>query len=245
MPLEAAEIDQYRNLDYQDTLGYLAHVNLGSLRIRQTNISGVQVTIRTESGDRLSKLHNTSIERAVATVTAAGHNLPPINFYLCSDDYIPNVAMKTYTGNNPSPVIFLGPNMWAKNPMLRNTGNLVVGGVGRSGQRGVANQQYDGTSRFFGNPRQKAQGETIVIHELGHILHEMNNPGVFWEEQQAIDDGQARSPNGAGWIAASASVSAYAGKNALEFVAEVFAGIVTGKNYDATVMAPYRALGGP
>ena len=244
MPLGAAQINQYRTREWKHTLPYLAKVDTGSLKIKQSFISGVQVKIRTESGDQLSKLHKTSIERAVATVTAAGHALPPLDFYLCADINIPNVAMKTYTGANATPVIFLGPKMWAKNPMQPNSGNLVAGGIGTKGQRGIADQQYDGTSRFFGNPGQKAQGETIVIHELGHVLHEMNNPGVFWEDQQAAE-AQNASPNGAGWADASVSVSAYAGKNPLEFVAEVFSGIVVGKNYAATVTGPYAALGGP
>jgi hypothetical protein len=244
MALAQPAIDTLRNREWKQTRTYLSHVNMGSLTVTQITISGVQVRIRKEASDGLADLHRTSIERAVRTVSGAGHQLPALDFYLCSSQNVPNVAMKTYIGNNPAPVIFLGPKMWSKNPMQAGTGTMVTGGVGTSGPRGIADQVYDGTTRFFGNPKQKAQGETIVIHELGHILHEINNPGVFWEEQQAAEQ-QQPSPNAPGWQNLATDVSHYAGNNALEFVAEVFAGTLVGKAYSQQVMAAYAALGGP
>ncbi len=244
MPLGAADIDRYRNREWQQTRQYWSKVHLGSLQREQQAISGVQVTIRTEPGDALAGLHRTSLDRAIKTLVRAGHALPALDFYLCSDQTIPNVAMKTYVGGNPTPVIFLGPKMWSKNPMTRGTDSMIVGGSNPLGPRGVADQVYDGTTRFFGNPKQKAQGETIVIHELGHVLHEINAPGIFWEEQQAAEQ-QKPSPNGTGWQNQSVDVSAYAGRNALEFVAEVFTGRIVGKTYPASVMNVYNALGGP
>lgn len=243
MPLGIIAINNYRNREWKQTLGYMANVAIGSLKISNSTVSGVQVRVRQETADTLAGLHKSSIDSAVRDVVAAGHALPDLDFYLCSNGLIPNVAMKVYTGDTPKPIIFLGPNMWAKNAMQPGTNGVVTGGLG-FGMRGVANQAYDGTQRWFGNPKIKAQGATIVIHELAHILHEINNPGVFWEELQAAE-AQNASPNGAGWQAQSVDVSHYAGKNALEFVAEVFAGKIIGKVYPDTVMDVYRNLGGP
>ena len=208
MALGLAAINTYRNREWKQTLGYFANVNQGALTVATTNVSGVQVRIRKEGGDNLGSLHKHSITHAVQDVAAAGHALPDLDFYLCSSGNIPNVAMKTYTGATPKPVIFLGPNMWAKNAMQPGTNGVITGGIGQDGVRGVANQVYDGTQRWFGNPKQKSQGTTIVVHELGHILHEINNPGVFWEEQQAAEAvGGAPSPNGVGWQNQSVDVS--------------------------------------
>lgn len=42
-----------------------------------------------------------------------------------------------------------------------------------------------------------------------------------------------------------AEVGTYAGTNALEFVAELFAGLFSGKTYSAPIMTQYKLLDGP
>jgi hypothetical protein len=74
----------------------------------------------------------------------------------------------------------------------------------------------------------------VVVHELGHNLHERANEGFFWDGAAA---GAAEPTAG--------TVSNYATKNALEFVAEVFTGKMYGKNYSDVVMAAYAGYGGP
>ena len=244
MPAGPDKIKEFRDTEWKQFYNYLQNVNLTSLKINQTTIEGVSVRIRTSGADDLASLHTKSITTAVTALAKAGYELPPLDFYLCASDTIPNVAMKTYTGGKAAPVILLGPKMWAKNPMMPGTNGMIVGGMAANGVRGVANQAYDGTQRFFGNPKQNAQGACIVIHELGHVLHEYNNPGIFWEEMSAIQRGQP-SPNGNGWQNQSIAVSGYAGNNQLEFVAEVFAGINSGKDYGEAVLAVYGSLGGP
>lgn len=244
MPLGAGDIANYRDRERTQKNAYMS--NVGSFSTTYLTISGVQVHICGESGNALESLHTRSIRTAVADLVAAGYPLPPLDFYLTSSAAVPNVAMKTYKGNNPAPIIFLGPKMWAKNPSVQSMPGLVGGVGGAGGVRGIANQAYDGTTRWFGNPKQKAQGATIVIHELGHVLHEISNPGIFWEEQRAMEARPPQpSPNAAGWRAVATAVSHYAGNNQLEFVAEVFAGRRIGKNYSAAVNTAYTALGGP
>ena len=79
--------------------------------------------------------------------------------------------------------------------------------------------------------------KAVVIHELGHNLHARNNPemvlsGSDLEKNYKMTD-------------ASAKVSAYATKNPLEFVAEVFAGRIYGYPYGDDVMSKYEEWGGP
>jgi hypothetical protein len=246
MPLGAAAIATYRDREWQHAYRYMSNCNLVGVNVKQVTIAGVAVRIRCEVGNGLESLHSKSIRTAVTDVVGAGHALPALDFYLTAGQNVPNVAMKTYTPAGASaPVIFLGPKMWTHNPAVAGSAAAVAGGLGSHGERGVANQAYDGTARFFGNPKQKAQGATIVIHELGHILHEIHNPGVFWEELRAIEAAVAVSPNGPGWMNQSTHVSHYATKNQLEFVAEVFAGRLMGTHYALAVGAVYNALGGP
>ncbi len=74
----------------------------------------------------------------------------------------------------------------------------------------------------------------VVTHELGHNLHELAADTVFWD---AVTN-QVPEP-------LSNQVSNYAGKNKLEFVAEVFTGMMYGRTYAQNVMTRYGALGGP
>jgi len=74
----------------------------------------------------------------------------------------------------------------------------------------------------------------VVTHELGHNLHESSDEGVFWDAvTNATPEPLANQ------------VSNYATKNKLEFVAEVFTGVMYGRTYSTPIMARYAALGGP
>lgn len=78
-----------------------------------------------------------------------------------------------------------------------------------------------------------------AVHEFGHVLFGLKTIDL-WEADR--DTGILRAilkPWQAG-----AEVSDYAGTSPLEFVAEVFAGIMLGKHYSGSVMDFYRALGG-
>jgi hypothetical protein len=73
-----------------------------------------------------------------------------------------------------------------------------------------------------------------IIHEIGHILHERQAGEFFWTITRDL-------PPGTGWQ----EVSQYAGGASREFVAEVFAGAVIGKQFSPTVWAAYRQFRGP
>ena len=74
------------------------------------------------------------------------------------------------------------------------------------------------------------------IHEIGHILHERNLGDGYWEKGALVTSGVATN---------SAEVSGYAGQNKKEFVAEVFAGLILGKNFTGPCKVEYNSYGGP
>lgn len=201
--------------------------------------SSIVMNIGSENGDPLSDLKLKSIWMALDAVAAAGVVLPQIDFFCSSKSGVPCQAFMGNVGGDAVYSVFMGPKTGQHNPQRSENG--VAGGMGAFAGRGVADQQYDGTQRWFGNPRQHAHATTVVIHEIGHILHEMASPALFWEFKLGRQAGavnlQAANQG--------TNVSMYAMNNPLEFVAETFAGLMAGKSYPASVMAFYREAGGP
>jgi hypothetical protein len=79
--------------------------------------------------------------------------------------------------------------------------------------------------------------KAVVIHELGHNLHARSNPDMVLSGSDLEKNYKMTN--------ASEKVSPYATKNPLEFVAEVFTGLVYGYRYDGEVMSKYEEWGGP
>lgn len=78
----------------------------------------------------------------------------------------------------------------------------------------------------------------VTVHELGHLLHQLQNPDAFWalgcdaaSFKQVPDLAQDVSP--------------YAKKALTEYVAEVFTARVLGFQVTDQMLADYRDLGGP
>ena len=78
----------------------------------------------------------------------------------------------------------------------------------------------------------------IIHHEVGHALHAR---GLGLEEYYTIRDNFTRPED----VATALRVSTGAAINTSEFVAETFAGMLAGKDYDPGVKALYQKLGGP
>ncbi len=70
-----------------------------------------------------------------------------------------------------------------------------------------------------------------TIHEVGHLLHEINATDLFWKYK--------------GFAKTAMKVSVYAAKSWKEFVAEVFTAQVLGMPLDNDVVQEYQQLGGP
>lgn len=190
-------------------------------------IAGVQIEIYTDQGTQGDgKLKITGIERAVKMITDKGFALPTLRFILTGADGVENVAFMGDSAGQRAAVVYLGPKIGQQNKKHLT--------------QGVSDAVYDGTQRFFGNPKQTAMVTTVVIHELAHVLHELTAEDQFWTNHEA-----ATMASPLVWGMAAAKVSQYAQKLPLEFVAEAFTGIMVGKKYDQEVKVCYRALGGP
>ncbi len=74
-----------------------------------------------------------------------------------------------------------------------------------------------------------------TIHEIGHILHERSSGDAFWATGSII----------AGKADSAGRVTGYAAQNKKEFVAEVFAGLIIGKEFGGDVLDEYQRYNGP
>lgn len=199
---------------------------------------GATVSIGTEAGDDKAALKMQAIDTALTSLAAKGFTLPRLEFQ-CSAADVPCVAYMGDAKGAECYTIFIGPKTGVHNPQI--TQNGVPGGLGKNGPRGIADQVYDGTQRWFGNPRMHSHATTVVIHEIGHVLHERSAGAMFWD----LKLGRQDKATTAGVIGKGCDVSLYATNNALEFVAETFAGCMSGKRYSESVMEFYRSVGGP
>lgn len=81
----------------------------------------------------------------------------------------------------------------------------------------------------------------LIYHEFGHILNFVKLDIYGEDKLEAID----RAFKSANKKRIKSEVSPLAVKNEVEFVTEVFAGIMDGTKYSPDIMALYRKLGGP
>jgi hypothetical protein len=78
----------------------------------------------------------------------------------------------------------------------------------------------------------------IINHELGHRAHRQAIGPERWDQQNT------KSTEGPGKTRIEKEVSQYAAVNRAEFVAEVYAGMKSGKTYDPKIMEQFRVFGG-
>lgn len=242
----ATEISNRRKEENKVVVSQLA--KLGSIKSsNKKTVNGCTFVIQVAGDDPNSESKSKGIVDAVTTVTKAGKTVPNFTAYLSNDDGVLTVAFIGNAAGAAEVKMFLGPSTGKYVCKIKDSGKTIPGGLAVYGkdmnrQRGMADIAYDGTSRFFGNPKTKAHIETTVIHELAHILHEAASTSDFWDMK--VND-SATVAKESGWMAAATNVSQYATKNALEFVAEVFTGRLIGKTYSDDVNDAYSNLGGP
>ena len=78
----------------------------------------------------------------------------------------------------------------------------------------------------------------FVFHEMGHMLHYDNVTSLYDSIKNRYWTAEMKQR-------IVSEVSTYAATNALEFVAEVFAGQLAGKQYPDDILTQYRLAGGP
>lgn len=147
--------------------------------------------------------------------------------------------------------------MFLGNKMMFLTNKLLphqdpISGIGTAAGRGLCDQLYDDKRMSHFNFRRWKLGKdqyqatkrntkmtAIVVHEFGHIFHEFNAQANFWLLKGDITNHFVMDD------ALASQVSFYVrGSNYLEFVAEVFTGLVHGKQYSMDVRGAYLYWGG-
>jgi hypothetical protein len=208
------------------------------------------ITVRADPADTNAAAKLQAVTDALSLVEQKTHlHLDSLRLYLGS-----NVRCIAYMGeaaDNRNYVLFLGDQMTAKTAVtMSEKASQIKGGFG-SAERGVADQAYDKKRMSTLNPSRWWLGEakyqqrklsakmmTVVVHEIGHILHEREHRASFWTHKTTWGD-EGRPPS-----TQASKVSQYATKSKLEYVAEVFTGLVTGIHYDQDVIDVYLELGG-
>ncbi|CAH1678971.1 hypothetical protein CHELA1G11_14626 [Hyphomicrobiales bacterium] len=141
-------------------------------------------------------------------------------------------------------IMFVGDKIFHTNDHY--PGQSPIFGEGPKGKRGIPDQLRDAgiVNEIRGlapvpdrSPSEAMRGIAAVVHEFGHFLHEANRPALFWSLKMVSNTAFVAPDIGM-------QVSGYATINPLEFVAEVFTGLVFGLRYSEGVIAQYHAFGG-
>ena len=175
--------------------------------------AGVNCTLYKDPADPNLTAKETGSTTALTRVTSKGFTFPNgITFYCTNMAGVYSIAFHRDFGGNRQASVLLGAGcVDASSPGM-----------------------YAGIAHAVAPLGGANYCAAVVVHELGHNLHERANENFFW--------------NGAAAGAAEPTanlVSNYATKNALEFVAEFFTGRMYGKNYPAAVTAAYNGYLGP
>jgi hypothetical protein len=215
-------------------------------------MSGLNVNIILDSSDQRFDEKMAALQQALQKVQgrvgAALAGLDPMTVYF--GERVKCEATWNPEGPGGATALFLGDRMMFQTNRVM-AGQDRVSGMGQMGARGVADQAYDDKRMNVLNPNRILMGKTayqaqkadakamaVVVHEIGHMLHERQSSAIFWQNKRL----------GAATIPANIAqqISSYLiNNNYDELVAEVFAGLVHGKTYSQAVMQAYQAQGGP
>jgi len=148
--------------------------------------------------------------------------------------------------------VFLGNSSIGYNPMEEGTAKFYRGGridLTKATKftppaRIVADQVYDKFKAKKQKVEKRAKVMAACVHELGHILHQMDWESAYYDcmalEEKVVDREVFRK--------ASKYVSEYAAsdhRKVHEFVAETFCGLVCELEYEQHVIDLYNMLDGP
>jgi hypothetical protein len=143
-------------------------------------------------------------------------------------------ATITINGNNPKVQRL---NLLTTGTAITYKGKAFRPGVNSGGPAGIPDYVSD---RAVGNQKH-ARVEATIIHEMGHVLHQLNNPAAFWPINCCSGDYNMT-------VGSRLDISNYANTSYCEFVAELFTAKIygfTGPNLGANALyGDYLTLGG-
>ncbi len=172
-----------------------------------------RLIITAGKNDRFAKSKIKGVKAAVRRVQAKGYRLPSvIEVVTVSDDSVQTVAYQRDSLGRQKATIVIGKSVEPERAF-----NLPPG---------VATEL---------TPNKKKTSklvEAITVHEIGHILHELNDGDFFWSE-----DGDKILV--ANQVAIAGNISPYAAVNKKEYVAEFFTCYIYGhKKHDTNGNTP-------
>ena len=205
------------------------------------DIGGVRMLVEHNASDVNLDERLKLIKEAVAKITAAGLTLPPIRVHL--PKYGRSLKLKATDGvsgaigcedsDKSSRAVFVPPDFMHLSSELIGTPN-----VSKVKNKVTGADEYQFSSTGF-----DPSGAATIVHEIGHALHFTTAPAKYHGLWGTSFSGQAPSGKATSLVATT-EVSQY-GNKPREFVAEVFLGLVYGKEFSEDVMSMYRSFGGP
>jgi hypothetical protein len=182
------------------------------------------------------------VKDAIAKITAAGVQVPITKIHL--PKYGRGLALKKATDDaggqiqceenvKSSRAVFIPPDFMHLSSEVIGTPNL-----NKVTNPATGKEEWEFSSTGF-----DPSGVATIVHEFGHAIHMVAAPTKYHGLWGTAFTGETESGKGTLDVA-KAEVSTYAGKPR-EFVAEVFLGLVYGKEFSEDVMSMYRSFGGP
>jgi len=210
----------------QAKLDGMASIKLGqktALGLAQSstgNLHGVSCTIN-NYGDPNYATKLKAVAEGVRILKKKGYALPDkIAFHLSSDSTNPKAPTVAYARKQDNTVnveVFLGVNASYSEPTPMS--------------EGIAHKVHKAGLGDYTT--------TVVVHELGHVLHDLESHDYFWGDgDKPLEGGDVGTAFG--------EISAYAATNKKEVVAEVFAAHNMGLRFSGTAVSDlYGRCQGP
>lgn len=190
-----------------DSNAFLSQKGAIAYDVTINNRYGTRYDIYVGKADPESGAKKIAIHRALGIIHGRGVSLPAkIDFYCSNNWEMQNRAFHRDLNHDQASIVTLG-----------TTATKGGSGTGLSAMKIIG---FDSAT-------------LIVLHEMGHNLHERSMGDRFWTDSWT------------GKVASFAEISPYAATNKKEFVAEFFCGAMSGATYSSTCKASYLELGGP
>jgi hypothetical protein len=214
--------------------------NPDAVKTTAMDLGGVTMLVEHNASDVHLDERLKLVRDAVTKVTEAGLKLPPLKVHL--PKYGRSLKVKAADGasgqiscetdEKSSRAVFIPPDF------LHLSSEM----IGTPTTTKIKNAATGADEYQFSSTGFDPSGAATIVHELGHVLHYVTAPAKFHGLWGTGFTGTAPSGKGAG-VVATTEVSQY-GNKPREFVAEVFLGLVYGKEFSEDVMAMYRSFGG-
>lgn len=198
------------------------------------NVGGVTMQVEHNKSDVNYSERLKLVSDAVAKIAGAGLTVPSLLIHF--PKYGRNIKLQAAQGSGQpgcevndksSRAVFIAPNFMHLSSEIIGTPDLSE----------VTNPVTGAKEYKFSSTGFDPSGVATIVHEFGHALHYAQAPGKF---HGLFGTGFATPEQ---TTIASSEVSQY-GNKPREFVAEVFLGLIYGKNYSDEVLKMYKAFGG-